>query len=189
MALLGVVVAGGRSTRMGTDKADLEVDGVTMLERVHAALSRVAGAVVVSGSVRGGYRCWPDQAPATGPLTALVTVLERMSQDRALLVAVDHPFVSADTLTRLAGIDSDLPVVPVDEDGVRQVTCAVYPRGLAPVAREEAEAGGSIQSLLDRVSFTPVPPGMWRAWGEDGRSWFSVDTPADLQAARTRFGA
>jgi len=79
-------------------------------------------------------------------------------------------------LEGLLSVDSDLPVIPVDGEGVRQVTCAVYPTSIAQLASEEVTGGGSLQSLLDRTSFEPVPPEVWQTWGEDGRSWFSVDT-------------
>jgi molybdopterin-guanine dinucleotide biosynthesis protein A len=117
----------------------------------------------------------------------VATALGRMTEDRALIVAVDNAFVRAETLTRLAALESALPVVPVDDDGVRQVTCAIYPKTIADVAIEEAEGGGSIQTLLDRVSFLPVTPEIWTGWGEDGRSWFSVDTPGDIETGLDRF--
>jgi molybdopterin-guanine dinucleotide biosynthesis protein A len=111
-----------------------------------------------------------------------------MTEDRALLVAVDNAFVRAETLRRLAAVDSELPVVPVDEEGMRQVTCAIFPKHIAAQALEEAGSGGSIQTLLDRVSFLPVTPDQWGQWGEDGRSWFSVDTPEALEKGIERFG-
>jgi molybdopterin-guanine dinucleotide biosynthesis protein A len=107
--------------------------------------------------------------------------------DRVALVAVDHPFVRSDLLRRLVAIRSDRPVVPVDETGVRQVTCAVYPKSIGEAAVQEAAAGGSIQTLLDRVSFRPVAPNEWRSWGEDGRSWFSVDSPEALERAESTY--
>ena len=67
------------------------------------------------------------------------------------------------------------------------MTCAVYPRAVTHAANEEANLGGSIQMLLDRVSFDPVTPDVWRAWGEDGRSWFGVDTPEALADGMARF--
>ncbi len=172
---------------MGMDKAHVVIEGVTMLDRVAEALSRATDRVVVLGGDHEGYESWPDSKPGTGPLAGLVTVLSRMTEDRALLVAVDNVFVDAATLHHLASIESDLPVVPVDEAGVRQVTCAVYPQQIAALAAEEAEGGGSIQTLLDRVSFLPVTPDVWSDWGEDGRSWFSVDTAADIAAGLARF--
>jgi molybdopterin-guanine dinucleotide biosynthesis protein A len=173
---------------MGVDKAEVAISGKTLLERVASALGEVADRVVVLGEERQGYESWPDHAPGPGPLAGLATALGRMTEDRALVVAVDNAFVRPETLRRLASIESDLPVVPVDDEGVRQVTCAVFPREIAGQAVDEAEAGGSIQTLLDRVSFLPVTPDLWRQWHEDGRSWFSVDTPEALERGLEQYG-
>jgi molybdopterin-guanine dinucleotide biosynthesis protein A len=173
---------------MGTDKADVVVGGETMLERVARAMRETTGRVVLLGSDRAGWECWPDSVHAAGPLAGIITALNRMTSTRALVVAVDQPFVDPVTLRELVAIESDLPVVPVDASGVRQVTCAVYPRGIAEAATEEASLGGSIQTVLDRVSFRPVAPDEWQTWGEDGRSWFSADTPAALAEGEGRFG-
>jgi molybdopterin-guanine dinucleotide biosynthesis protein A len=173
---------------MGKDKALVDVSGETFLDRVAAEVALAADHVVVLGREQKGYENWPDEVPGAGPLTGIATALLRMEEDRTLIVAVDNVFVRGETLRQLASIVSDLPVVPVDEDGVRQVTCAVYPREIGGPAREEAEMGGSIQTLIDRVSFLPVTPDQWEEWGEDGRSWFSADTPAALDEGQSRYG-
>jgi molybdopterin-guanine dinucleotide biosynthesis protein A len=188
MTMLGAVLAGGESRRMGMDKAAVEVSGQPFLDCVAGSLSEATDHVVVLGTEREGYETWPDQVSGSGPLAGVATALFRMEEDRALVVAVDNVFVRPETLTHLASIESDLPVVPVDRDGVRQVTCAVYPRQIANPAREESEAGGSIQTLLDRVSFQPITPDEWEQWGEDGRSWYSADTPEALEEGQRRFG-
>ena len=185
---LGAILTGGRSSRMGQNKADVVVSGSTMLEHVAKALAAVADHIVLLGPDREGWECWPDSVHAQGPLAGIATALTRMTSPRVVLVAIDHPFVRPGFLENLVAIGSDLPVVPVDETGIRQVTCALYPKGIAEAAIEEAAVGGSIQTLLDRVSFRPVTPVDWRSWGEDGRSWFSVDTPEALDRAEAAYG-
>jgi molybdopterin-guanine dinucleotide biosynthesis protein A len=172
---------------MGSDKASVAVAGVTMLERVSTALGAVFPRVVVLGGERAGMDSWPDQAPGRGPLAGIASALARMEEERVLVVAVDQPFVRAGTLAALAAIDSPLAVVPVDSTGVRQVTCAVYPKSIGEAALEEAQADGSIQSLLDRVSFEAVTPETWATWGEDGRSWFSADSVAAVEEGVRRY--
>jgi hypothetical protein len=56
------------------------------------------------------------------------------------------------------------------------------------LAASELEGGGSIQSLLDMSGFRPVVEEEWRGWGEDGRSWFSIDEPANIEEGLSRFG-
>ena len=165
---------------MGRDKADVPIAGRTMLDRVASALAPLTGRVVLLGPDRDGWECWPDSVHAQGPLAGIATALARTTTRRVAVVAVDHPFVSSELIRRLIEVESDVPVVPVDETGVRQVTCAVYQTAIAAPASEEAASGGSIQTLLDRVSFHPVVPEEWKTWGEDGRSWFSVDTAEAL---------
>jgi molybdopterin-guanine dinucleotide biosynthesis protein A len=185
--LLGAILNGGQSSRMGRDKASVLVAGTPMLERVGIALTPVVDRLVILGPDRDGWECWPDSVHAQGPLAGIATALSRAESERIVVVAVDHPFVRSDFLRRILAIASDLPVVPVDETGIRQVTCAVYPKTIALAAVEEAVAGGSIQTLLDRVSFRAVAPKEWREWGEDGRSWFSIDSESALAEASSRF--
>lgn len=187
---MGVVLAGGASRRMGRDKAGVEVAGRTMLGWVAGSISTTCGEVIVAGrdGTLEGLECIPDAgAPHLGPLAGLAAAAVARPESVLVLVAVDQPWVRAGTLSHLLELSGHLPVVPVD-GGIRQSTCAVYPPGLADQAIEELEAGGSIQSLLDRTAFTPVTDEEWSAWGEDGRSWFGVDTPETLRQGLDRYG-
>ena len=172
---------------MGRDKADVLVGDLTMLEMVAAAMRPVSDRIVLLGPDREGWETWPDSIHANGPLAGITTALIRSDSDHILVVAVDHPFVRGETLAKLLQGAGDIPVVPVDDHGVPQVTCAVYPKAISQVAVEEAELGGSIQSLLDRVSFEAIAPDVWKSWGDDGRSWFSVDSPQALTEALDRY--
>jgi len=185
---LGVILAGGVSRRMGTDKALVDVAGRPMVEWVAAALGRVDGPTIVVGREKlGGLRCLPDtQASVRGPLAGLATALGAACGQAVLLVAVDQPFLRSGTLQRLVDLASSEAVVPID--GARQVTCAVYPASWAAETSDEIDSGGSIQSLLDRLPHRRVEEPEWREWGEDGRSWFSVDTPEALTEGLTRYG-
>ena len=186
--ITGVILAGGESRRMGRDKAGVEIRGHSMLEMVASAVSPSVDGVIVSGPPRDGWATIPDSVHVRGPLAGLATTLPVIGSTHALLVSVDQPFMRTATIAALTSMASELAVVPVNAEGVRQVTCALYPASLADVAHEEAMADGSIQTLLDRVSFQPVTPEIWRDWGEDGRSWFSVDTEIRLAEGIERYG-
>lgn len=188
--LLGVVLAGGASRRMAVDKAWVPVGGKPMLVRVVDALARAIGAVLVVGRA-GPILGWPaipdDGAGPRGPLQGVATALRHAGGRGVLVVAVDHPFVRWESLHQLARLaQPGWAVVPTD-DGVRQVTCAVYPAEAADRALRQLESCGSLQALLRQVPVREVRATEWRAWGEDGRSWFSVDDPVALSAAEQRF--
>ena len=188
---IGVMLAGGASTRMGADKATTEVAGRPMSAWVLDAVSAVCEDVLVAGRPEGldSVRGIADPvADRRGPLSGLVGALEQSGSSPVLLVATDQPWVRVDTLRHLVELSGDLPVVPIDHDGTRQSTCAVFPPGILSVALDELLAGGSIQSVLDRTAFEPVEEDTWRSWGEDGRSWFGADTPESIATGVGRFG-
>lgn len=172
---------------MGSDKALLEVGGRAMIDWVADALTRSCERVVVSGRPDGrGYPTLPDPGGVhKGPLSGLVAAFEAFPGTPVALVAVDQPWVRAATIEQLGALVEELAVVPV-EAGVRQTTSAVYPSGLRELARAELVGGGSLQSLLDVAAFRPVVN--WRDWGEDGRSWYSADTPQAVTRGLARFG-
>lgn len=183
-----MILAGGESRRMGTDKAFVEIAGRTMLDWVAAALAPVCEEVVVVGDIDGATtlpNIADPGAPHRGPLAGLVAAMHHVPDQWLALVAVDQPWLRAETARRLGALAAALAAVPVDA-GIRQTTCAVYPPTLVSTAEAELAGGGSLQSLLDVASFRPVVD--WASWGEDGRSWFSVDTPADLKEGLRRFG-
>jgi len=175
---------------MGTDKAHVTVGSRTMLEHVAAALSRVVDEVVVAGREGpvSGLRSLADSGDAhLGPLAGLAAATTAYPASLLVVVAVDQPWIRHETLRHLLAIAGPLPTVPVD-DGIRQTTCATYPTDALDGIVDELAGGGSVQSLLDRVSFRPVIDNEWKSWGEDGRSWFSADTTADLDEGVRRFG-
>lgn len=189
-----VILTGGRSSRMGSDKAGVIVSGAPMGEWVHAALERALpkAPVLVLGASRVADLPRFDDGPGSGPLSGLAGLPSalaemRIDPDAFILVAVDHPWVLAKTLQLLAGRFAGRPVVPVDE-GTRQVTCAVYPRLLIDAATQGAERGIGFQRMLDEVDVDGVGSDEWAEWSEDGRSWFSVDRPEDIQRGLDRFG-
>jgi molybdopterin-guanine dinucleotide biosynthesis protein A len=166
---------------MGQDKAEVVVADRPMISWVIAALESVVDRVIISGrsGAWNGHAGLPDPEGVAGPLAGLAAGL-RLGEP-VLLVAVDQPWVRAATLAKLAAIGET--VVPV-HDEIRQVTCGVYYPGLL----ESVEQGGSLQGLMDHAPPLEVTEPVWRSWGEDGRSWFSVDRPEDVATGLERFG-
>ncbi len=184
--MIGIILAGGASTRMGTDKALVEVAGRPMFEWVGRALDEVTGRVIVAGrsEAMGPYGAVADVGKAhRGPLSGIFAAANAYPHDPLMVVAVDQPWVRPATLRAIRRAFSDLAVVPVD-GGTRQVLCAVYPAGLADLAAQELTNGGSIQSLIDVASFDPITA----IEGEDGRSWFSVDSPGAIKKGTELYG-
>lgn len=99
----GIVLAGGRSSRMGTSKALLKYRGASLVEHMRRLL-RQAGCntVYISGSVPG-YDHIPDVVPHEGPARAMGSLLQNFSgvHDRLLFVPVDMPLIPVKALETL----------------------------------------------------------------------------------------
>ncbi len=173
--MIGVVLAGGASKRMGRDKALVEVAGQPMIAWVIDALAAVCPRVLISGRDWNGWPRLDDHPHFEGPLAGLAAALD-LGED-VLLVGVDQPWVRSETLASLA----EHRGVPVDQ-GLPQVTCGSYQSSLDPRSGD-----GSLQSLV--LPEDLIPENIWRSWDEDGRSWFSVDRPDDLATGLERFGS
>lgn len=184
---VGVILAGGRSRRMGRDKAMILLDGRTLLDWVAAAVSQVVSeAIVVGRQEAAGLRAIPDALPGgRGPSAGIVTGLTAAGGGPILVVGVDQPWVRPATLAALLGVRPQ-PAIPME--GQYQVTCATYPAASLSLLTAIAQDQRSLQPEAPLLGGTVVSPERWRSWGEDGRSWFSVDSPEDLQEGLRRYG-
>ena len=105
---IGAVLCGGRSSRMGRDKAFVEVDGVPMARRVADALAAAgcSPVVAIGGDATGlrslGLDTLADEWPGEGPVGGVLTALHAFPDaDAVVVVACDLPRLSAHTVTRL----------------------------------------------------------------------------------------
>lgn len=108
--LAGVVLAGGRSARMGTNKALLPYKNMPLVEYMSQLLRQAGLAdVYISGDVPG-YDCINDAVRHDGPAQAMHNLLERFESgyERLLFVPVDMPLLQADVLNDLMGHDGSV---------------------------------------------------------------------------------
>jgi len=136
----GFVLAGGKSTRMGRDKAALLLGGRTLLEHALATLRQVCRDVVILGSreLYGGCGAAvvEDIFPGCGPLSGIQAALSHTGTEFNLIIAVDTPFLSAEFLSFMAerAVTSGAVVTTPEIAGYRQPLCSVYSRAFLPIA-------------------------------------------------------
>ncbi len=203
MALIsGVVLAGGRSTRMGRDKATLVLDaadGRTLLQRVVDALDDVVDEIVIVGAP--GQTLTPvtsthpvvhaaDAVKGEGPLFGMATGLAAASAPVVLVVGVDHPFLQPALLRLLvAQVQAGHRwVLPIAEDRP-QPLCSALRRDALGVILARLEAGTRATAVVaEDLAVLHMPPETWEAADPGGLSFVDVDTPEEFEAARRRLG-
>jgi len=105
-AVMGVILAGGQSSRMGLDKATLPIAGTTLLEYMRTKLLQAGINEIVICRNAPGYL--NDDIPQLGPLGALYTLSQRYPGRRALIIPVDMPLLSVVNLQQFQAAATDL---------------------------------------------------------------------------------
>jgi molybdenum cofactor guanylyltransferase len=153
------VLVGGRSSRMGQDKALLEFQGSTLAARIAECVRGVAGNVTLIGPPDRyrdlGYTVIADRAANCGPLGGVYTALLASRAEWNLMIACDMPFVTAPLLEELfataeSGASTVDCIVPVTAESALDPLCAVYHRRCARAAQQAIER--NIFKMHDFVS-------------------------------------
>ncbi len=186
--LAGLVLAGGRSQRMGRDKAALPFGDRTLLDRVVERVKTCCHPVFVVTSAADRYPALTvpvvvDRWPGSGPLAGLEAGLRACPTAYAAVVACDLPFLEPRLLLGLReqaeGADAAVPLT----DRAHPL-CAVYGREAARVAERLLRAGGgSLRDLLVHLRVRYVPEEVLRRWDPGLKSLVNVNTPEDYARA------
>jgi molybdenum cofactor guanylyltransferase len=184
------ILAGGKSTRMGTDKAFVTLDGRTLLARaLESARSVTANVRIVGDAAKFGAFApvVEDVFPGCGPLGGIHTALKASLLELNLMLAVDLPFVSFALLQYLIAQARNAPdaTVTIAQAGGRwQPLCAVYRREFADVAEKALRAGRyKIDALFDQVRMQVIGEEELESAGFSSRMFRNVNTPEELADA------
>jgi molybdopterin-guanine dinucleotide biosynthesis protein A len=183
----GAVLTGGASERMGTDKARLAIAGVASATRVARCLASLCEDVVLVGGdppADAPGRRAPDAQGPRCALRGLVSALEAVTAERALVVATDLPFVTPDLLLALVAWPEADAVVPRSADGSHPL-CALYQRepALAVARRHLAEQRLALSALLDAIDTRYFGGDDLLAVDPRGVALTNLNTPEDVARA------
>jgi len=189
-----IILAGGRSTRMGSNKAFLPLPGkerLTFIEQLVSTLTPLCAETILvardaadaANYVLPGVHAVTDKIPAQGPLMGLYSGLSVIHTQQALVVAVDMPFILPALVTfLLSQPQSDSLLVPV-VNNVPQVLLALYPRTILPLIEQLLQQGRhDPRSLLDAAPVQYIEETRLRSVDPDLRSFININTPEELHA-------
>ena len=191
----GVILAGGKSRRMGgSPKALIPFGGRPLIEHIAETLRSVlSDCLVVTNTpdlyVSLGLPMVSDAFPEGGSLGGIYSGLRAAPGDHALCVACDMPFLSAPLVAHLAGRAAEADVVIPDAGGELQTLHAVYAKSCLPAMERRLRAGQlKIVGLFDDVRVVRVPADEVRRFASPDLTFMNLNTPEDLARARTLWG-
>jgi molybdenum cofactor guanylyltransferase len=188
---MGFLLAGGKSSRMGADKAFLDFGGQTLLDRALAVMGAVCDRVAIVGDPTQFAKyelVVPDIFSGCGPLAGIHAALVHSAAELNLMLAVDMPFVSKELLEFLFAADADddnQAVITVPRTGKGfQPLCAVYRRDFSTIAEQALRAGKyKIDAAFSSVRVRVIEEAELAAAGFTEQSFFNVNTPQDWEVA------
>lgn len=186
------ILAGGRSSRMGRDKAFLRLGGHTLLEHALEAARTLTTDVRIVGQKQKFVSYAPvveDLYAGRGPLAGIHAALRSSTTDLNLVLGVDTPFIDRRFLRYLleqAAVGAAVVTVPRIGDR-NQPLCAVYRREFAELAGQALEAGrNKIDSLFDKTSVRVIEEPEMRTLAFDPEMFDNLNTPQEWEQARKR---
>lgn len=184
------ILAGGKSTRMGANKAFVEYDGRTLLARALDLARSFTPNVRIVGSAEKFAPFAPvveDVFCDCGPLGGIHAALQASQTELNLMLAVDMPFVSWAFLQYLMGQAenaAEAVVIVPRADLNRQPLCAIYRRAFADAAEDALRAGQNrIDRLFEQVRTRVIEEQELEAAGFSPALFRNLNTPEELSKA------
>jgi molybdopterin-guanine dinucleotide biosynthesis protein A len=189
------ILAGGRSSRMGTDKAFLRLGDKTLLERAMSTAQTVSGTITLVGDrarLNGCGEVVEDTFSGQGPLAGIHAGLASgKAEELNLFLAVDTPAIPSGFLKiLLTQAASTAAVVTVPRVGGRfQTLCSVYRREFVALAESALKARkNKIDALFPSTSVRIIEENEIKELGFTADIFDNVNTPEDWQRMQQRFG-
>ena len=187
----GYILVGGKSSRLGQDKALLEIEGQPLAVRIAACMRPAVDSVTLVGPTakygRLGPRVIPDAVADFGPLGGLLAALEDSTYEWNLIAACDMPCVTTELFRSLVGRTADCSgdlVLPYDGEGRPEPLCAVYRSTARTAVRRAVESGvHKVMRALDGLKVLRLMPADYAAVDPDGRAFTNLNHPGDLEQA------
>jgi molybdopterin-guanine dinucleotide biosynthesis protein A len=189
LSLSGYVLAGGKSSRMGADKALLPFRGATLVEHVAGVLLEVCGSATIVGPPERyshlGLKVISDRHAGSGPVSGIHAALEASPSDWILVAACDMPGLTPEFLRELiaetqrleSGAAHPDALMPIAPGGCPEPLCAVYHKRCLPLLETALERGvlKVTRALAEaRLCLLPV---------NDPSPLQNVNTPSEWEAS------
>lgn len=186
----GVILAGGKSMRMGADKAFLTVGRAAMIERVAGELNKVFKEILIIGGDeetgrRLGLKVVPDLIRGGGPLSGIHAALITAESQKCLVVPCDMPFLNADLANIMIKQSEGYDVTVPQHGNYLQPLFAVYSKSCIHAIEEALNNHRyKVVDFYPRVRVNYVSEILLKTVADIDTVFFNVNTPLDLEKAR-----
>ncbi len=189
----GVILAGGQSSRMGSNKALLPFQGGRFIEAIYRRFSELFPEVLLVTNNPEQYAFLPcrkvaDLYAGMGALAGLHSGLRHAATPHIFVAACDMPWLNSALIRRLAGLrDTADVVIPHGENGLEPLHAVYCKQCLGPMEKSLAADRRRIVSFFPRVRVRQLQQEQVAAIDPDFDSFRNVNTPADYYRLRAEY--
>lgn len=195
-AVTGLIIAGGKSRRLGIDKRFLDIGGRTCIQRVLDAYQGIFDEILIAADAVEpfqslGVRVVVDLIPGRATLGGLYTGLHYAAGERVFAAAGDMPWINPAAIRLVLDQAHSGDIAIPDVEGQLQPMHAVYSKACLPFLRTLVEAGTlKVQELCNcpELRVQRIPQSVFTAVDPELRSFFNINTPDDLAQAKKWIG-
>jgi molybdopterin-guanine dinucleotide biosynthesis protein A len=184
--LTGIILSGGKSIRMGENKAFIEIGGIPIIYRIHKLFAKLFKEIIIVTNQKEIFsgldaKIYTDLIPNRGVLGGLYTGLFFSSSPFSFCVACDMPFLKESVINFLIKkIDGYDVVVPKTKDGLQPLHAIYSKNCLEPIKRIIEEGGFKIIDLYWMVKVRIVGEQEFFSLDPMRESFINVNTPEEL---------
>lgn len=188
-----IILAGGKSSRMGRDKALLRVKDDNMLEEAIRVLAGGFDEILVSANDRSydslKIKTIPDVYPGRGPLAGIHAGLRVSAHDVNFVVACDMPFIDVRLALYMLELVVGYDVVVPKMGDYYEPLFAVYTKNCLAAIEDQLKAGrNKTSAFYSKVKVRFVDRNDLERFGHSDCLFFNVNTPVDLKKAQHMMG-
>jgi molybdenum cofactor guanylyltransferase len=186
--ITGIILAGGKNSRMGTNKAFLKINGVRLIDNVLGIYRKIFNEIIIVTNDPLAYIEFDDVVIVSdifkekGALGGIYTGLFYASDNYSFVTACDMPSLNKDFILYMTEqIGKHDIIVPENAEGFQPLH-AVYSRNCLPVIKRQLAAGKlKITGFYKEMRLLKIPEGEIRKFDQDGLLFLNINTPEDLK--------
>lgn len=188
--LTGIILSGGKSTRMGEDKAFIEIGGIPIIQRTYALFQRLFKEIIIVTDHKEGFsnldaKIYSDLIPSRGALGGLYTGLFFSRFPYVFCVGCDMPFIKESLIlflmSRIEGYDV---IVPKTKDGLEPLHAIYSKNCLEPIKRVFMDNKHKIIDVYPLVRVKIIEENEYSFLDPMNESFINVNTPEELESIR-----
>jgi molybdopterin-guanine dinucleotide biosynthesis protein A len=182
----GFILLGGKSSRYGSNKAFVEIEGVRLVDRVARVMKSIFHRVLLVTNTPDEYEYLKipmveDLIKGLGPMGGIYTGLMTMPDEAGFFVACDMPFLSESLIRHMVDVRDDFDVVVPRMDWMLEPLHALYSKKCLPIIQEAiGQNEHQILKCFAKLRVRYVDEEELRLWNPDLKSFFNINKPQDL---------